>query len=155
MRFPPSLAIAAALLIAASWARADDSGGPWYRGRVVDAQTKQPLAATVVLVYWNVLAVAPGHPERFWHAEEVVTGARGEFAIRARPPRAPAPGTRISRPYVSILKPGWAPFPYGQSSPVLAPRGLDAVLATMRQMPVGIELPRLTTRAGGARLLDS
>lgn len=154
MRLPLALAVSAATLLAACGARPGDPGGGPYRGRVVDAGTGAPLAGAVVLVYWNLFAVAPGHPERFLHAEETVTDARGEFAVGARPPRAPAPGTRVSRPYLTILKPGWAPFPYGHTAPPSPPGGVERLLETMRQRPVVIELPRLRTRAEGERMLD-
>ena len=36
------------------------AAGP-YRGRVIDAETKEPLAGAVVLVYWLRNAPAIGH----------------------------------------------------------------------------------------------
>ena len=127
--------------------------GP-YRGRVIDADTKEPLAGAVVLVYWNLFLIAPGHPERFLASDEAVTDGRGEFAVGSNPPRAAIPGTRVSRPHLSILRPGWAPFPFGHTAPPWPPGGEDALLERMQQGAIIIELPRLKTLAEGERILD-
>lgn len=129
------------------------SAGP-YRGQVIDAETKEPLVGAVVLVYWNLFALVSGHPERFLAAEETLTDARGQFSIGAHPPSAPLPGTKVSEPHISILKPGYAPFPFGHTAPPWPRRGYSELLGMMQQSPVVIELPRLKTRAEANRMLD-
>jgi hypothetical protein len=54
-------------------------------------------------------AAAGPYRGRVIDAEEVLTDSRGQFSVGARPPRATMPGTRVSRPDITILKPGYAP----------------------------------------------
>ena len=65
---PLKLVVIAAVAVGLSACAAT---GP-YRGRVLDADTKQPLVGAVVLVYWNRLTPGLGHGpvERFLDAEE-------------------------------------------------------------------------------------
>jgi hypothetical protein len=104
--------------------------GP-YRGRVIDADTKEPLAGRGGPRLLEPVRHRPGHAERFLASGEVVTDGRGEFAVGANPPRAAMPGARVSRPHLSILRPGWAPFPIGHTAPPWPPRGEDELLEMM------------------------
>ena len=63
------------------------AAGP-YRGRVIDAETREPLAGAVVLVYWirNAPAIGHGPAESFLGAEEALTDDRGEFIVAENPP---------------------------------------------------------------------
>ncbi len=157
MRFAPrrfaSVLVVIAGIASCALSPGSASAGP-YRGRVIDAETKEPLVGAVVLVYWNLFALVPGHPERFLDAEEALTDGRGEFSIGAHPPSAPLPGTKVSEPHISILKPGYAPFPYGHTAPPWPPRGYEELLGMMQQSPILIELPRLKTQAEARRMLD-
>lgn len=55
--------------------------GP-YRGRVVDAETNEPLEGVVILGVWNTETITPGGATHHFHdAQETVTDKRGEFEI--------------------------------------------------------------------------
>ncbi len=59
------------------------SGGPW-RGRVIDADTKQPIEGAVVALVWNrVYDCGVGRYPYFQKASEVLTDKTGSFEIPA------------------------------------------------------------------------
>ena len=59
------------------------SGGPW-RGRVIDAETKQPIEGAVVALVWNrVYDCGVGRYPYFHGAREVLTDKAGSFEIPA------------------------------------------------------------------------
>jgi hypothetical protein len=59
------------------------SGGPW-RGRVIDAETKQPIEGAVVAVTWHrVYDCGVGRYPYFQEAREVLTDKTGSFEIPA------------------------------------------------------------------------
>ena len=59
------------------------SGGPW-RGRVIDADTKQPIEGAVVALVWNrVYDCGVGRYPYFQEAREVLTDKTGSFEIPA------------------------------------------------------------------------
>jgi hypothetical protein len=119
--------------------------GP-YRGRVVDAETKQPLVGAVVLVYWNRLTPGLGHGpvERFLGADETLTNIHGEFIVAEDPPIVWAPWAWRSRPHFTIFLPGYAFFPrHAQTIPPYRETGLDELLKIMETRHVVFELPRL------------
>jgi len=120
------------------------AGGP-YRGKVVDAETKDPLVGAVVLVYWQRLAPGIGHgpAEGFLDAEEVLTDANGEFVVGKNPPASLIPGTWVSDPYITIFTPGYGYFPGYHVAPPRPPTGYKGLLQKMEKEGVIIELPRL------------
>jgi hypothetical protein len=125
------------------------STGP-YRGRVLDADTKQPLVGAVVLVHWNRLTPGLGHgpTSRFLGAEETLTNIHGEFLVAEDPPIVWAPWAWRSRPHFTIFQPGYAFFPrHAQTIPPYADTGYDELLNIMEQRHVVFELPRLVDRA--------
>ena len=137
-----------AVVGAAMTASAVGATGP-YRGRVVDAQTKEPIAGAVVLVYWNREAPGLGHgpSEAFLDAEEALTNERGEFTVGANPPRTWIPGTWVSHPHLTIFSPGYGYFPMHFSTDVPSPlQGDTDLFKEMQGRPVVFELPRLTSR---------
>ena len=81
---PLTRALPAFLLLSASLAGCGHlvyPSGP-YRGRVVDAETKQPLAGAAVLAVWRWGGPGLGHPSEGFHdALEVLTDANGEFVV--------------------------------------------------------------------------
>lgn len=59
---------------------------PEYRGRIIDAETKQPIegAVAVVLYYMENLIGGPGGPNDYvFHAQEILTDKKGEFYFPA------------------------------------------------------------------------
>jgi hypothetical protein len=122
--------------------------GP-YRGRVIDAETKEPLAGAVVLVYWMRHAPGIGHgpAESFLGAEETMTDDRGAFIVAENPPTNWIPFTWRSLPKFIIFQPGYGYFPrYFATTPPLPPTGFEGLLKIMETQPVLFELPRLTSR---------
>jgi hypothetical protein len=122
--------------------------GP-YRGRVIDAETKEPLAGAVVLVYWirNAPAIGHGPAQSFLGAEEALTDDRGEFIVAENPPSNWIPFTWRSLPNFIIFQPGYGYFPrHFATTPPLPPTGFEGLLKIMEKQPVVFELPRLTTR---------
>ncbi len=56
--------------------------GP-YEGRVIDADTGQPVEGVVVLGIWNTVIVTPGGgTHNFYDAQETVTDKNGDFKIK-------------------------------------------------------------------------
>ena len=139
-----SLAIVAVALSLSACA----ATGP-YRGRVVDAETKQPLVGAVVLVYWNRLTPGLGHGpvSSFLDAEETLTNIHGEFLVAEDPPAVWAPWAWRSRPYFTIFLPGYAYFPrHAQTNPPYMQTGYDELLKVMETQHVVFELPKLEER---------
>ena len=124
------------------------AAGP-YRGRVIDAETKEPLAGAVVLVYWirNAPGIGHGPAESFLGAEEALTDDRGEFIVGENPPSNWIPFTWRSLPKFIIFQPGYGYFPrHFATTPPLPPTGFGGLLKIMEKQPVVFELPRLTRR---------
>ena len=131
--------------------------GP-YRGRVIDAETKEPLAGAVVLVYWirNAPAIGHGPAQSFLGAEEALTDDRGEFIVAENPPSNWIPFTWRSLPNFIIFQPGYGYFPrHFATTPPLPPTGFEGLLKIMEKQPVVFELPRLTTREDRLFVVDT
>ena len=112
--------------------------GP-YRGRVVDAETKQPLAGAAVLAVWRWEGPGLGHPrEMFYDAVELVTDGNGEFNL-PRKTHFTVSG-QVTEPDIIIYYPGYGLFPGYQ----IQPKGV-ALDSAFREHTV-VELPRLKTR---------
>ena len=121
------------------------AAGP-YRGRVIDAETREPLAGAVVLVYWirNAPGIGHGPAESFLGAEEALTDDRGEFIVAQNPPSNWIPFTWRSLPNFIIFQPGYGYFPrHFATTPPLPPTGFEGLLKIMEKQPVVFELPRL------------
>ena len=122
------------------------ASGP-YRGRVVDAETKEPLVGAVVLMSWYRMAPGLGHASSsFVDAEETLTDERGEFVVGKNPPINLMPLTRLSTPNMLIFLPGYAYFPrhYTVNPP---PVGSDGALYELMEKHVVVfELPKLKRR---------
>lgn len=84
---------------------------PAYRGRVVDAETRQPLAGAVVLAVWyQETPVAPHGPAKDYHdALELLTDRNGEFVVAERTHFTLI--GRILDPEFVVYSPGYASFP--------------------------------------------
>ena len=56
-----------------------------YRGKVVDADTREPISDVVVLGTWSVLHPNPGGGyHTYYDAREIVTDKDGEFTIKGQ-----------------------------------------------------------------------
>jgi len=90
--------------------------GP-YRGRVVDAETKQPLAGAAVVAMWDRVRRLPLHSRNeFYAAREVLTDADGHFVLDARDIEENAP-EETYLPHFVIYYPGYGFFPRYQVTP--------------------------------------
>lgn len=116
------------------------SSGP-FRGKVIDAETGQPLVGAVVLAIWyREVPVAPHGPATDYHdALEVLTDAQGEFRV---PTRTHVTWIgRIREPVFVIYYPGYGYYPTYQ----VRPRAQE-IAEAYEQREFTIELPRLTTQ---------
>ncbi len=83
--------------------------GP-YRGRVVDAETKQPLEGAVILALWDQDKVSPLSFSSVRYAvRETVTDADGRFVVDAKAVEEHAP-RRTLHPYFAAFLPGYAAY---------------------------------------------
>jgi hypothetical protein len=144
-----SRVLAALLVLGASAAWAQDPArwdryldrprGP-YRGQVVDARTKAPLAGAVVVARWLRDRIEPFHSIAENHAvRETVTDAEGRFLLDARDVEEGAP-PRTRRPEFLIFMPGYGSYPRMQVSP----RGFSGGI--FERSGTVVELPSLLDR---------
>ncbi len=124
------------------------ASGP-YRGKVVDAETGQPLVGAVVLAIWyREVPTAPHGPAVDYHdAVEVLTDAQGEFLIPAKTHVTPI--GKIREPEFVTYYPGYAPYPSLKSRP----QGLSVSAAYERRYFL-IELKKLRAQKERIREAD-
>ena len=78
--------------------------GP-YRGRVVDAETGEPIEGVVVLAVWYLVTPTPAGSSRdYYDARETVTNENGEFEIKGKGLRILS---RLEPVRVTIFKAGY------------------------------------------------
>jgi len=79
---------------------------PPRKGKVIDADTKEPIEGAVVLGYWHIFYLHywlfPGGPSAYYDARETVTDKNGHFTLPGLGLR-PFPGY-LKGPYVSVAK---------------------------------------------------
>lgn len=90
--------------------------GP-YRGRVIDAATKKPLAGAVVVAIWEreIWQIIQSNTIPY-KAREVLTDSNGDFVINARALELFAPPLTL-RPHFVIFLPGYGLYPIFQTAP--------------------------------------
>lgn len=120
--------------------------GP-YRGRVIDAETKQHIAGAGVVAIWALMkSEFSSMIMAFYDAREAVTDSNGEFVLYAEDiENAALPQTL--RPTFIIFSPGYGSFPGSQ----IAPQG--SVGAIFEQAGTTVELHRLKTLAERLRII--
>lgn len=117
----------------------DKYRGP-YRGQVIDADTKTPLAGAVFVALWRRDRVYPFHiVSENYAVRETVTDPDGRFLLGARDVEDGAP-RRTHRPEFLIFVPGYGSFPRFQKSPTGFLGGVFEGAGTT------VELPRLEGR---------
>jgi hypothetical protein len=113
MRRPLNLAMAMAFVASLAGCTITHSFGPYF-GKVVDAQTGEPLEGAVVLIDFNTKEYTLGGGPRssFVDAVEVLTDDKGEFkvpAFRAWVFRFPHQWDYHAE--ITIFKPGYGAYP--------------------------------------------
>ncbi len=126
--------------------------GP-YHGRVIDAETKDPIEGAVVLAIWRELT--PGvaqHPKATYHdVRETFTDRGGNFTIPGIlgiPSEATA---KIDEPLFTIFKPGHEAYGGGNLKPPSTPKPIREKYKLPEQVyekdgRMVVELKRLTTK---------
>ncbi len=115
--------------------------GP-YRGRVIDAETKQPLVGAAVVAIWSREKVELFHLRTVRYAvRETLTDANGEFFLSGEDVERNAPSKTL-RPTFVIFYPGYGSFPRHGSFPQPPRRWGEAFEGEVTT----VELPRLKTR---------
>jgi hypothetical protein len=130
--------------------------GATFKGRVIDADTKEPIEGAVVVATWHEeQATVTGSTSRLKDVKETLTNKKGEWVIEGPKGREMGnitsiftvlTGTYITNPpQFIVFKPGYCPWPAGfgidSCKDKLAPEGNDKVAEGKT-----IELPRLTNR---------
>jgi hypothetical protein len=119
------------------------AGGP-YKGKVIDAETKNPIVGAVALAVWYRSGpTLVGTPMDFLDAEEALTDKGGEFVVGKHAPASLIPGTWVLGPRITIFYPGYGYFPIHQISPP-ATLGQDKLNEALEKYVI-IELPPLKT----------
>ena len=87
------------------------SDGPWS-GKIIDAETKEPIEGAVVLAVWEKIYASPtGNHSYFFDAVESVTDREGRFLIEEFKAINILPVLRwLDGPWFTIFKPGYTPF---------------------------------------------
>ena len=137
-----------------------------YKGKVIDADTKQPIEGAVVVASWKgERGAVAGGTSRLEDVKEILTDKNGEWMIKG--PRGTRSdflvyistiftfltGTYYTEPPLFIVfKPGYCAWPHGFMTDVctskMIPRGHDKVADGET-----VELPRLTKRVDRLRSL--
>jgi hypothetical protein len=86
-----------------------------YRGKVIDADTKEPIEGAVVAAIWirDVTHFPTGTTSKFKKARETVTDKNGEFSIKTYHHYSLRPFSELNLEWV-IFKPGYASFSPGR-----------------------------------------
>ncbi len=122
--------------------------GP-YHGRVIDAETKQPIDGAAVLAVWRKETPMIGHPMESVHdAQETLTDKDGNFTIPGMSTFSPI--SRILEPLFTIFTPGYRAY-NGLLKPLVyhVPTGLYE-----KDGRTVAEVRKLTTRDERLRNLD-
>lgn len=123
--------------------------GP-FSGRVIDAETKEPIEGAVVLVEWNkrVVTGSPGGPTTYLQEiKETLTNKNGEFYIEEYKGFTINPLAKIEDPEFLIFKPGYCVLPKTFSIPAcndMKPK--ENYYDALVKGGTLVELPRLKTR---------
>lgn len=107
------LFIVLSLMWACSPLASSSDKGLAYHGKVVDAETGEPIEGAVVVVVWYKKPhVTMDGPTYFHNAKEVLTNGEGIFSIDSSPGIDWSPFTYVrEEPRIVIFKPGYGPFP--------------------------------------------
>lgn len=77
-----------------------------YEGKVVDADTGEPVEGVVVLLHWGYASLPHAHYEKYLDAKETITDTNGFFKTRRRKINL-NPLSNTFEPYTMIFKSGY------------------------------------------------
>lgn len=116
--------------------------GPW-KGKVIDAETKQPIeGAAVVAVWYKNLRGPAGTETRFLDARETMTDKEGRFEIPSFWALDIFFVREITGPTFTIFKPSYGSYPEYQVNPK-PPIPYETIFEEKEDV---VELPRLKTK---------
>jgi len=129
-----------------------------YSGKVIDADTKEPIEGAVVVVSWlKARATLAGDDTSFYDVKETLTDKEGRWTIKGHEDNCNKiiPGALhligiscIREPYFIVFKPGYCSLPKGY--------GVNAC-KTMRRYSDSTgniaELPKLTNKEDRAKVI--
>jgi hypothetical protein len=152
-RFNISLLIIVMLLGTVSKVQPAWADGP-YRGKVIDAETKEPIEGAVAVAVWMRRIFNPIQGQTgFAEVKEAITDKNGEFVI---------PGYKwtsifftygVRPPRIFIFSPGYGFFPEYQISP--NPKQSNAALLEPFKTHALVELPKLKTKEERIKVYNS
>ncbi len=123
--------------------------GPWS-GKVVDAETKQPIEGAAVVAVWIRETGTPaGTDTGFVDAAETLTDKNGEFEISSKRFLSIIGIRYIKGPFFTIYKPGYGSYPKydplpGPHAKIIAPHLTPSEY--FQAQGTVVELPRLKTK---------
>ena len=128
-----------------------DAMAQTYRGKVVDAETGQPLEGAVFVIVWNKKTAISMNGSRSFHsAKEALTDAKGEFSVNGSPGIDWNPFTYVlGDPRIVIYMPDYGPFPVGhlKAMPLVEMiKAIDETIKAMTGAGAIIKLPKLKTQ---------
>lgn len=143
-----------------------DAWGATFKGKVIDADTKQPIEGAVVVASWHEERATPtGSISRLKDVKETLTDKKGEWVIQGPKGREVGDisaiftfvtGTYITNPPLFIVfKPGYCPwsieaFGIATCKGKIKPLGTDKVAVGET-----VELPKLTNREDRLKALPN
>ena len=121
-----------------------------YKGKVIDADTKEPIEGAVVVAIWtrDVKYFPSGSRGIFKKARETLTDKNGEFSIKPYHHYSLRPFSELWLRWI-IFKPGYGSFP---RHPKVKPKGIspNGLTSKIFSPYTVVELPKLKT--SGERL---
>ena len=117
-----------------------------YRGKVIDAETKEPIEGAVIVAIWTREApyFPSGESVAFKKARETTTDKNGEFSIKPYHHYSLRPLSKLWLRWV-IFKPGYGSFP---RHPKVRPKGIspNGLTSKIFSPYTVVELPKLKTK---------
>ncbi len=116
-----------------------------YKGKVIDADTKEPIEGAVVVAIWiREVSHFNVTDEIFKKARETLTDKNGEFSIKPYHHYSLRPLSKLRLEWV-IFKPGYGSFP---RHPKVRPKGIspNGLTSKIFSPYTVVELPKLKTK---------
>ena len=113
IRFASFLVGLGLALAVSACASAPMYAGKEIRGKIIDADTKQPIEGTIIVAQWILFHIQPGHGghKSRIHIDEAVADKDGNYVIPAWGPKPHLPFTELQErdPELLIFKSGYLP----------------------------------------------